>query len=68
MFPNRLSSEKSLVNISVPAAASGMGVFVFESLPGGEALLFTSAFTVMGLTFGLAFLRLYSEVENTGNI
>jgi hypothetical protein len=50
------------------SAASGMGVFVFESLPAGEAPLFTGAFTVMGLTFGLAFLRLFSEVENTRNI
>jgi hypothetical protein len=60
--------RKLLVNVLGPAAASGIGVFVFESLPAGEALLFIDAFTVMGLTFGLAFLRLYSEIENTGNI
>ncbi len=46
---------------AVSAAASGVGAFVFKSLPVGEAILFTSAFAVMGLTFGLAFLRLYGE-------
>ncbi len=51
----------ALLVVSVPATASGMGAFVFGSLPVGEAILFTGAFTVMGLTFGLAFIRLYGE-------
>ncbi len=51
----------ALLVASVAAATSGVGAFVFESLPISEAILFTSAFTVMGLTFGLAFLRLYGE-------
>jgi len=51
----------ALLIASVPAAASGVSAFVFESMPVGEAILFTGAFIVMGLTFGLAFLRLYGE-------
>jgi hypothetical protein len=51
----------ALLVVSIPAATSVVGVFAFESLPVGEAIMFTGAFTVMGLTFGLAFLRLYGE-------
>jgi hypothetical protein len=51
----------TLLVMLVPAATSGVGAFVFESLPVGEAILFTGAFAVMGLAFGLAFLRLYGE-------
>jgi hypothetical protein len=46
---------------AVPAATSWIGVFVLENLPAGEAILFTGAFTVMGLTFGLVFFQLYGE-------
>ena len=35
---------------------------MFENLPVSEAVLFTGAFTLMGLIFGLAFLCLYGEV------
>ena len=45
----------------IPALALGAGVWVFESMPAGEAILFTGAFTIMGWTFGLAFFRLYGE-------
>src|SRR5262245_30446609 len=55
------SLVSALLVVAVPAVASGAGAFVFESLPVGEAILFTGAFTVMGLTFGLAFLQLYGE-------
>lgn len=51
----------ALLVASVSAAASWVGAFVFESMTVSEAVLFTGAFTVMGLTFGLAFLRLYGE-------
>jgi Galactose oxidase, central domain len=65
LFLRRLGSRRSvmlyplvsgLLVVSVPAAASGVGAFVFESMPVGEAIL-----AVMGLTFGLAFLRVYGE-------
>ncbi|MGH9754028.1 MAG: kelch repeat-containing protein [Blastocatellia bacterium] len=51
----------ALLVASVSAAASWVGAFVFESMTVSEAILFTGAFTVMGLAFGLAFLRLYGE-------
>lgn len=51
----------ALLVVSVPAAASGVGAFVFESMTVIEAIMFTGAFTVIGLAFGLAFLRLYGE-------
>ena len=54
----------ALLVVSLPAATSAAGVFMFESLPASEAILFTGAFTVMGLTFGLAFLRLYGAAKN----
>lgn len=69
-FRRRLASTLSallypivsaLLVASVPAATSGVSAFVFENLPVGEAVLFTGAFTVMGLTFGLVFFRLYGE-------
>jgi hypothetical protein len=51
----------ALLVASVSAAASWVGAFVFESMTVGEAVLFTGAFAVMGLTFGLAFIRLNGE-------
>jgi hypothetical protein len=51
----------ALLVMSVSAAASGVGAFVFESMLVSEATLITGAFAMMGLTFGLAFLRLYGE-------
>ena len=49
----------ALLAAALPAAASGIRALVFENLPVSEAVLFTGAFTVMGLSFGLAFLCLY---------
>ncbi|MGH9768906.1 MAG: kelch repeat-containing protein [Blastocatellia bacterium] len=45
----------------IPATASGVRAFGSEDLPVGEAVLFTGAFMVMGLSFGLSFLRLYGD-------
>ncbi len=51
----------TLLIASVLAVASWVSAFVIESVSVSEAILFTGAFTVLGLTFGLAFLRLYGE-------
>lgn len=50
----------SVLLIAAPVAvATGLPALVRATLPVGEALLFTGAFAVLGLTFGLTFLRLY---------
>lgn len=37
----------ALLVVSIPAVTLGVGAFVFESMPVGEAILFTGAFTVI---------------------
>jgi hypothetical protein len=51
----------ALLVLSLPAVASLFGVFIFESMTASEAIMFTGAFTLIGLIFGLAFLQLYGE-------
>jgi hypothetical protein len=48
--------------IALPVAiATGVVAFVSGNLPVSEAILFTIAFTVLGLTFGLMFFKLYGK-------
>jgi hypothetical protein len=51
----------ALLIASPVAAATSAAVFIFGSMPAGEAILFTAAFVVSGLTFGLAFFTSYGE-------
>jgi len=65
-FPNGKAAllyplTNTLLVALLAATATGSGAFILKNLPIGEAVTFTGAFTMMGLAFSLAFLKLYGE-------